>query len=69
MFYYYYVNRNAQVGGEHEVHREDCSYLPIETNRVHLGLYSSCKPAVEAAKKLYSNVDGGFFCCRDCHTR
>lgn len=33
----YYVNKNAQRNGDHEVHRQDCSYLPEQKNRQFLG--------------------------------
>lgn len=65
----YYVNKNAQTTGEHEVHREGCSWMPENSNRIYLGDFYSCKPAVEEAKKYYNNVDGCYYCCIDCHTR
>lgn len=65
----YYVNKNAQSSGEHEVHTKGCSYLPNVENRKYLGDFSSCKPAVTEAKKHYSNVDGCYYCCNACHTR
>lgn len=65
----YYVNKNAQSSGEHEVHTTGCSYLPNVENRKYLGDFSSCKPAVTEAKKHYSNVDGCYYCCNACHTR
>lgn len=65
---YYYVNKNAQSTGEHEVHKEDCSYLPDSSNRIGLGYFSSCKEAVKEAKKHYDNVDGCYYCCKPCHT-
>ena len=65
----YYVNENAQPTGEHEVHKEDCSFLPDYTNKKYLGEYSNCKDAIKEAKKYYSNVDGCYYCCPECHTR
>ena len=65
----YYVNTNAQSTGEHEVHREGCSFLPLKENRVYLGEYKSCAPAVKEAAKRYQKVDGCFYCCWECHTR
>ena len=63
----YYVNKNAQSNGDHEVHREDCSYLPDVSNRIYLGDYSSCQPAVSKAKEYYRDVDGCYYCCKACH--
>lgn len=67
----YCVNRNPQAGGEHEVHNVDssCSYLPDYSNRLELGRHANCDGAIEEAKKHYSNVDGCYYCSRDCHTR
>lgn len=67
MYYSYYVNQNAQVNGDHEVHKEGCTYMPI--NKLHLGAFSSCQPAVESAKRVYPRADGCYWCSRECHTR
>ncbi|WP_228520705.1 hypothetical protein [Flavobacterium sp. JLP] len=64
----YYVNQNAQSNGDHEVHTENCEYLPSLVNRNYLGDYSSCKPAVDEAKKTYSQSNGCKTCCPNCHT-
>ena len=64
----YYVNTNAQLNGDHEVHKEDCWRLPKEQNRLYLGDFSWCGPAVEAAKQYFSQSDGCVHCCPDCHT-
>jgi len=65
----YYVNRNAQPTGEHEVHKSTCHRLPDSSNRIALGYFSNCTDAVEKAKQYYSNVDGCYYCCSNCHTR
>lgn len=64
----YYINKNSQSTGEHEVHKDNCSYLPEPSNRQYLGEYSNCKDAVKKAKDYYDNVDGCYH-CTDCHTR
>lgn len=66
---HYYVNKNVQTTGEHEIHTYDCSYLPDANNRIYLGYFDGCKQAIQAAKKYYNNVDGCYYCCRLCHTR
>jgi hypothetical protein len=63
----YYVNKNEQDNGEHEVHRHSCSYLPEPENRVELGKFSNCQDAVKKAREFYEDVDGCAFCCRTCH--
>lgn len=64
----YYVNKNAQSNGDHEVHNVDCKYLPSIENRIYLGVFSNCKPAVVEAKKTYTKSNGCKTCCPDCHT-
>lgn len=66
---FYYVNKNAQSTGEHEVHTLGCKYLPSDGNRIYLGVFTNSKDAIREAKKYYSNVDGCFFCCPESHTR
>ncbi len=64
----YYVNKNAQANGDHEVHTTGCSYMPKAENRTYLGDFTSCQPAVREAKKTYTKSNGCFYCSRPCHT-
>lgn len=65
----YYVNKNAQVeSGDHEVHTTGCSWLPDAENRIYLGDFYSCFSAVAKAREYYTQVDGCYWCSRDCHT-
>ena len=64
----YYVNKTAQANGDHEVHKSGCQWMPVETNRIHLGDFASCAPAVTEAKKHYKQVNGCATCARECHT-
>jgi hypothetical protein len=64
----YYVNSNAQSNGDHEVHVASCSFFPEVENRVLLGEFSSCRSAVTEAKKHYSQSNGCYYCCNECHT-
>ena len=66
----YYVNHNAQDNGDHEVHKDGCNYLPGITNRIDLGLFQSCGPAVAKAKSLYPlwKINGCYWCALACHT-
>lgn len=64
----YYVNRNAQSNGDHEVHTTGCSFMPDAANRVSLGNHSSCSSAVTAAKRYYTKVNGCYYCSKACHT-
>ena len=64
----YYASHNAQANGDHEVHQTGGSYRPQEQNRLYLGVFTSCDPAVREAKKTYSKSNGCFYCSRPCHT-
>lgn len=67
--YHYYVNRNQQPTGEHEVHKENCPYAPHPSNRIDLGWCSSDFEALAKARKYYLNVDGCRYCCPSIHRR
>lgn len=69
MFNHYFVNKNAQSTGEHEVHTETCAFLPDINNREYLGYFDSPLKAVEKACQLFNNVDGCFYCCKSAHTK
>ena len=64
----YYVNKNVQSSGDHEVHKHGCSRMPLTENRIYLGDFSSCTPAVKKAKEYYSTADGCFYCSTACHS-
>lgn len=64
----YYVNRNAQPDGDHEVHKASCSYFPAQKNRLYLGDFRSCDAAVREARKHYPQADGCYYCARECDT-
>jgi hypothetical protein len=64
----YYVNMNAQANGDHEVHTTGCSHMPETENRIYLGDFSSCSPAVKEAKRHYAQSNGCYYCCNPCHT-
>lgn len=65
---HYYVNKNAQSNGDHEVHITSCSRLPSEENRLYLGAFDTCLSAVIKAKQTYNQSNGCYYCSNDCHT-
>lgn len=65
----YYVNKNQQQNGDHEVHVESCSRLPLASNRIYLGDFASCASAVSEARKYYVQVNGCYYCSYSCHTQ
>lgn len=64
----YYVNKNTQSNGDHEVHKTGCSSMPSEMNRLYLGTFRYCMDAVKEARKYYSKVNGCKWCSMSCHT-
>lgn len=64
----YYVNKNAQSNGDHEVHELGCSRMPEKENKICLGNFSNCYEAVLEARKYYIQSNGCYYCCNDCHT-
>lgn len=64
----YYVNKEPQYNGDHEVHIEACFYYSRMKNKVYLGEFESCHEAVKEAKKNYPRANGCVQCCRPCHT-
>jgi len=64
----YYVNKQVQDNGDHEVHESTCSWLPKEENRQYLGFFTNCHDAVREAKKYYGQSNGCKHCCPECHT-
>jgi len=65
----YYVNKNAQANGDHEVHTTGCSFMPLPENRIYLGDFASCGPAVRKSKSdYYKQSNGCFYCSKPCHT-
>ncbi|ANU07009.1 hypothetical protein A6F65_00687 [Paraurantiacibacter namhicola] len=65
---YYYVNRNAQTNGDHEVHRVGCNFMPKPENRQYVGDHMTCGPAVREAKRFYAKANGCYYCSNACHT-
>lgn len=65
----YYFNNNADEHGYHEIHTEDCHYLPALQNQIYIGEFSDCSSAFMNASIRYPDkkFDGCFYCCRTCH--
>jgi hypothetical protein len=69
MYKHYFFNDNRDIHGRHEVHTEDCAYIPNVRNRSYIGYFSSCQEAISAAKQknILREFDGCYYCCRECH--
>jgi len=68
MYHPYYMNKNAQTNGDHEVHRTGCSWMPHPSNQFYLGEHASCQTAVAKAKLHDPLADGCKHCSPACHT-
>ena len=66
---HYFVCDKPQANGDHEVHKEDCTFCPGISNRTYLGFYENCKDAIVEALKKYSLVNGCSKCSIDCHAK
>ena len=64
----YYVNKSAQPNGDHEVHKAGCSFLPGADQRIYLGDFARCQPALKKAGEHYRDVNGCYYCSKECHT-
>lgn len=64
----YYVNRNAQPNGDHEVHTAHCNWLRLAQSVLDLGDHYSCATAVAKAKLTYPKSNGCVHCSPSCHT-
>jgi hypothetical protein len=58
----YIMNTSKTDGRYHEVHHDDCSYKPDTYNQAVIGIYFSDRDAMNAAKILYSDADGCYYC-------
>lgn len=61
----YYVNNTPQSNGDHEVHKEGCSWLQLVRSVRDLG---DCVTAVVAARRIYPTANGCAYCATACHT-
>ncbi|MCV6629624.1 MAG: hypothetical protein OIF50_07165 [Flavobacteriaceae bacterium] len=62
----YYVNKIPSDNQDHEVHKEECPWLPEKFKLTLVGRFSNCKEAVEAAKNHFKKANGCCFCNNKC---
>lgn len=66
------INSQQQRNGDHEVHNttKGCSFMPLLSNQVVLGVHATCHGAVAHAKKKWPQprINGCYYCCNECHT-
>ncbi|QRX64224.1 hypothetical protein JS578_02915 [Dysgonomonadaceae bacterium zrk40] len=56
MDYYYLKYYPDEVGKKSEVHREGCPRLNEASHTVYVGYYSSCRDAIDHAKRIYPYI-------------
>ena len=64
----YYVNKNPQNNGDHEVHKVGCPWLLKVVAKIYLGDFTGCQGAVKEARKHYAKSNGCYYCSNKCHT-
>jgi len=64
----YYVNRDEQSNGNHEIHIETCSCIESMDNKEDLGTFYSCQSALQEALRRGYDANGCALCCPDCYT-
>ena len=67
MYNHYYVNKNKDAQGNHEVHKEGCNKMPALQNREYVGYFNNAHDAVRKAKQTYPTADGCYWCCPEAH--
>lgn len=58
----YFVNKQPNQDGAHEVHCEGCSNLPDMEDRIFLGKFLNCNDAVLIAQRIFDRAS----CCAHC---
>ena len=66
---HFYLNKNEQGNGDHEVHRGTCSRLPDINNREYLGFFNTSSEAIAQARAMHPfwRIDGCYYCCPENH--
>jgi hypothetical protein len=57
---FYYIKKY----GKHELHKEDCVWLPIRKGMVKLGSFETSEQALHQAQATYNNVKPCPACCK-----
>lgn len=61
------MNKSGQLNGDHEVHKNGCSFMPQSENRIYLGDFTYCSSAVTETKKCYTQLGLLLVRCRMPH--
>ena len=61
----YYLNVNTPPDGNHEVHKDGCTWMPGKVKAKYLGEFISCRAAVAKAKEYDPDANWCAFCFPD----
>ena len=50
----YFVDKNKQLEGAHDIHTFECSCLPAGDHRIFLGAFLTCQEALIEARQHFS---------------
>ncbi len=67
--FYYFIDKNIQISGKHEVHKNDCEFLPDTSSREYLGYFIDCQEAINIAYEKYDNVEACKNCIPECRSK
>ena len=62
----YYVNKNALINGRHELHKDDCNFLPKSEVCIDLGIHMNYHSAIIKAMDYFKQLNCCFCCTHDC---
>jgi hypothetical protein len=70
----YYLNKNAQSNGDHEIHKESCYYYYMYRGGFNFEFFGAFATEFEAiryarSKYPYLKIDGCAYCCPSIHQK
>lgn len=63
----FYLSKELSQHFEHEIHKDDCLYLPDEKSRNLIGNFNTSQEAFDAISKSTQHVNGCYWCCNSIH--
>lgn len=63
----YYLSKELSQNFEHEIHKEDCLYLPNVKSGKHIGFFKNSQEALNEATKNTQYINGCYWCCKSIH--
>jgi hypothetical protein len=60
----YFINTSPRINGSHNVHRQQCPFLPEPGRRILLGVFQSSQDAVRKGRWYFRRADNCPFCLK-----